>query len=346
METVRIEVKPGAPVRITSVGGDLRLTGCDTARIEAQAGRRGGLRASSRGDSVELSCDGGCLIFLPSDAAVEIGTIGGDGRVTDLTGVLKIDSVGGDLRLRRLGAASVGRVGGDLLAQRLRGDLDVESTGGEARLEKVDGDVRLGSVGGDLRAGGLGGSLHSKVHGDVVAALAAPGGSSSHVRADGDVIVRVPVGASLRADLRAEGEVRVDSSGERTRSGASTTVTLGRGEATLEVAAGGDLLFAETSPGAPADLAGAISSQVEAALQEAQMNLDAAFGEGSFQASDLGERVRRTLERALGGEATRERPSASLETERERELILTMLAERKITADEAEALFRALEASD
>jgi len=43
METTRMELKPGATVRIVSVGGDLRLTGCDARRLEAKAGRGGGL---------------------------------------------------------------------------------------------------------------------------------------------------------------------------------------------------------------------------------------------------------------------------------------------------------------
>jgi hypothetical protein len=80
MDTARIELKPSSLVRIVAIGGDLRLTGADSQRLEAQAGRRGGLRVSTKGDGVELTCDGGCL--PPAGCRVEIG-VAGDDRVTD-----------------------------------------------------------------------------------------------------------------------------------------------------------------------------------------------------------------------------------------------------------------------
>src|SRR3990170_4013275 len=119
MDTARIELKPSSLVRIVAIGGDLRLTGADSQRLEAQAGRRGGLRVSTKADGVELTCDGGCLVFLPAGCRVEIGRIAGDGRVTDLTGPLTIGTVEGNLRLRRLSSVSIGQVRGDLQAQRI-----------------------------------------------------------------------------------------------------------------------------------------------------------------------------------------------------------------------------------
>src|SRR3989304_4559710 len=143
MDTARIELKPSSLVRIVAIGGDLRLTGADSQRLEAQAGRRGGLRGSTKGDGVELTgdggglgflpagcrggrrvwtggdgveltCEGGCLVCPPAGCRVEIGRIAGDGRVTDLTGPLKVDSVEGDLRLGRLGTVRPGEGQGNL----------------------------------------------------------------------------------------------------------------------------------------------------------------------------------------------------------------------------------------
>jgi hypothetical protein len=79
MDTAHMELKPGTHVRVLAIGGDLRLTGGDARRLEAKAGRRGGLRVTSHGEAVELTCESGCLIFLPSDCAVEVGTVGGTG---------------------------------------------------------------------------------------------------------------------------------------------------------------------------------------------------------------------------------------------------------------------------
>src|SRR3990172_2552667 len=239
MDTARMELKPSSMVRIVAIGGDLRLTGADSQRLEAQAGRRGGLRVSTKGDGVELTCDGGCLVFLPAGCRVEIGRIAGDGRVTDLTGPLRVDSVEGDLRLRRLGTVSLGEVKGDLQVQRIRGELSGESVGGDARLEKLEGDLRLGSVAGDLRLTALEGSLEAHVGGDASVSFAPRGGTRSVLEADGDVKLRVPLGVSLRAELKAVGDLRVEATGSRVPGGGSMTLILQDGGGGLTAGAGG-----------------------------------------------------------------------------------------------------------
>ena len=343
MEMTRMEIKPGATVRIVSVGGDLRLTGCDARRLEAKAGRGGGLRVSTRGEAVELTCESGCLVFLPSDCAVEVGAVSGDGRVTDLAGPLKVGTIGGDLRLRRLRSASIGNVGGDVLAQRVRGQFQLEAAGGDARLEKVHGQVRLGSVGGDLRAVGLEGSLEARVEGDANVSLAVRPGTQSSLHTGGDILCRLPPDSSLRAELEAKGEVTVDGAEGLTRGAESFALTLGAGEATLRATAGGDLAVVVTAHADPSDWAGAITAEVEAALSEAE--LDADLGEGGLLASDVGEHVRRALDRALRSAPPRGREELDPvpDMERERQMILAMLADRRITAEQAEALFRALQ---
>jgi hypothetical protein len=348
MDTARVDLKPASLVRIVSIGGDLRLTGADSPRLEAQAGRRGGLRVTTKSDAVELTCEGGCLVFLPSRCRVEIGRIAGDGRLTDLTGSLKVESVEGDLRLRRLAGVSLGHVKGDLLAQRLRGELSAQSTGGDAHLEKLEGDLHLGTVGGDLRVTSLEGSLEARVGGDASVSFTPRSGSRSVLQADGDIKVRVPVGASLHAALRADGDLRVEASGSQMPGDGSVDVTLQQGDAELSVAAGGDLLFHETAHADPSDLAGAITAQVEAALYQAEAELGPEAGEEGALATAVTDQVRRALDRALRRDREETTPpiEPSAGTERERQMILNMLADHRITADQAEALFRALEASE
>jgi len=345
MDTARIELKPSSLVRIVAIGGDLRLTGADSQRLEAQAGRRGGLRVSTKGDGVELTCDGGCLVFLPAGCRVEIGSIAGDGRVTDLTGPLKVDSVEGDLRLKRLGTVSLGEVKGDLQVQRIRGELSGESVGGDARLEKLEGDLRLGSVAGDLRLTALEGSLEAHVGGDASVSFAPRGGTRSVLEADGDVKLRVPLGVSLRAELKAVGDLRVEATGSRVPGDGSMTLILQDGAAELTAAAGGDLAFTETAHADASDLAGAITAQVEAALYEAEAELDTGFGEQGALATAVSDQVRRALDRALRRDRDEAVPptEAAADPENERQIILTMLADHRITVDQAETLFRALE---
>jgi hypothetical protein len=349
METAKVDLKPGARVRILSVGGDLRLTGSDTARLEAQAGRRGGLRVKTRDEVVEVLSASGCLVFLPSDCPVEIGTIGGDGRITDMISAVTIGSVGGDLKLRRLGEIAIETAGGDLMAQRVRGRLHVVSLGGDALLDRIEGDVSLDSVGGDLRVRSLVGSIQAAAGGDVALSLAPSAGSRSKVQARGDLTCRIPSDASARILVAGGGSVRIGIGEEQGSEGGSRTVVLGSGEAELELRSSGDLAVLGALEADTSDLADSITSQVESALHEAEIEIDAEFGEGSFETREIGEQVRRALDRAL--RPTRSwSPAASpaepvVDLSAERALILKMVADGHISAEEAESLFRALEAS-
>lgn len=338
MDATQLDVKPGTRVRIPSIRGDLRLTGGDVARLEAQAGRRGGLYTASHGDEIELTCSSGCLVFLPPDCPVEIVEVSGDARVTDLQAPVSLGSVGGDLRLRRLSSVTVGSVGGDLMAQRLSSGLSVDSAGGNVRLNRIEGDIRMRTIAGDLDGSALDGSLQVQVGGDASVSLDPQAGSNSSLRVGGDVALRVSTEASVVVELRAGGDLSLSSAGV-TRSGdKSASVTLGAGESRLTVEAAGNLTFSGSSRIPGSDLASVITAQVEAALAEVEADLDV---EVDSRTRGVGEQVRRVVERALrprqGGEPS---PAPG---ERERAMILQMLADGRITAAQAEGLFQALE---
>jgi hypothetical protein len=151
----------------------------------------------------------------------------------------------------------------------------------------------------------------------------------------------------LKASLRAQGEVRLEAEGTRSPGEGGVELLMGDGQAELTARALGDLSFAEASASDPSDLAGAITAQVEAALYEAEAELDAEMGPDSQRASEVGERVRRALDRALRREREEAIPAAEApELEQEREMVLHMLAEHRITVDQAEALFRAMESNE
>lgn len=293
MDSANIDLKPGARVRIASIGGDLRLTGCDARRLEAQAGRHGGLRTVVRGDEIELTCTSGCLVFLPSDCPVEIVEVAGDARVTDLRSPVRLGSIQGDLRLRRLSGADVESVAGDMLAQRVSSGLRVLSAGGDVRLNRIGGEVRLGSVGGDLDVSSLDGSLEARVGGDASVGIEPRPGTTSFLQAGGDVVLRVPAQASVVVELQAGGDLQAAEAGVGSD---SATLTMGAGEARLTASAGGDLVFRGADSTPRADLASVITAQVEAALAEVEADLEVDL---ETQASGVGEQVRRVVERAL-----------------------------------------------
>jgi hypothetical protein len=101
--------------------------------------------------------------------------------------------------------------------------------------------------------------------------------------------------------------------------------------------AGGDLALVVTANADPTGWAGAITAEVEAALYEAEADLDADLVEGTVSAAGVGEQVRRALDRALRPPSPRDgedvEPGSGID--RERQMILSMLAEKRITAEQA-----------
>ncbi len=89
METLKIDVGDKPQVRITSIGGDLRLTGREGAQLEAHAPVDGKLSVTKEGEVVVINCRSGCLVFLPADSQVQAETVGGDMRAIGLGAELK-----------------------------------------------------------------------------------------------------------------------------------------------------------------------------------------------------------------------------------------------------------------
>lgn len=303
MEILSLETGETPRLRITTIGGDLRLTGREGRTIEAQAARRGGLALHPHGDGFELACQSACLVFLPPGAQVEVAAVGGDARVTGVSGPIHIETVGGDLLLRRVGTIVIQRLGGDLSASRVDGDFSAEWIGGDAKIEQVDGQVRLASVGSDLVLQSADQGVEAVIGGDVRLRFAPRPGTHSAIQAGGDLSCRLPDEASVRLRLRAGGDLELSPRWRREQAGDAVVAELGAGEATIELSAGGDLKVGGVDAGMwtalDMDLGEQIRSRVEAEMEAAMAQVEASLE--AMEASSLGidtERLARNLRRS------------------------------------------------
>lgn len=374
METIKLEVGESPKVKITAIGGDLRLSGRHDTQFEAQAPERGTLTVDQDGDQIQVACRSGCLIFLPAAAKVEVEQVGGDARVIGLTSELMIKTVGGDLSLRRVARSTFELIGGDLHARQVNGDLTVDRIGADAVAEKVEGDVRLRSVGADLVLHKVTGTVDATVGGDASLSLSPQTGSSSVVTAGGDLSCRLPEDVSAKITMTAGGDMAMPTEVERLSENGKTVIRLGEAEASIELTAGGnlwlrvgkrDMDFAE-------DFVGSVMGELDARLAEMEARFNA-IGAGmyTFDAERIGERVRRSVERArrkavkaqaraakraeryarkhgrthtitIGGP----KPSGPAVSDEERMAILRMLEQKKISVEEAEQLLKTLGGED
>jgi hypothetical protein len=310
-----------------------------------------------------------CDISCPVGATLTIEHASGDLRVTQVKGTLAVNTVNGDAALHDVGPVMIKSVQGDLSLRDAGGDVQIEVVRGDAKLKRVAGSVTLNKVAGDLIANDLGGGLAvSNVGGDASLQTSLAAGQAYTVKAGGDVILRVSGGGGqFVLDCKGDLRVRLPMT-NWTGNDRSATGTYGDGSAQVTLMANGDLLVLPGAAGAASFDPDVLSEQVEAMIESAmsqfesqmsqvQRDLEQRFGKFDKQAGKAAERAARSAERAkrraeraagswsfsFGRPPVPPVPPAEPVSDQERLMILKMVEEGKITADQAAQLLSALE---
>ncbi|HWQ05475.1 MAG TPA: DUF4097 family beta strand repeat-containing protein [Longilinea sp.] len=138
-----------------STDRDLELHGWDKPEVAITVSREGDLQTRTEGDYLIIESRSDLDVWIPGSIQVTVKKVEGDADIENLTGLLAVVGVGGDLDLNNIADTSVDGVGGDLDAKKVS-SMDVKSIGGDCSLQRIDGAVRIASVGGDLDADSLG----------------------------------------------------------------------------------------------------------------------------------------------------------------------------------------------
>ena len=178
-------------------------------------------RGGRERDAVDIT------IVVPSGTTVkatsftaEIIVLGrcGTADVASAAGVIRLDEVDGDLRLRYgNGTASAQRVSGSVESRSGSGSVTLGSVGGSINAACGSGRIEVGAVHGDVRArAGSGEAQLSEVHGDVDV-LSGSGGFS----------IGLPAGLRARLDVTTgSGRVTSDLPIEDAPSGDGASITV------------------------------------------------------------------------------------------------------------------------
>jgi hypothetical protein len=361
----RIPVSPKANIRIESVSGDLRLVGWDNDEILLKADDEQSLTVQQNDDLVSIFCQDDLSLNVPKHASFHIQSVDGDMSVRNLTGVLDVDTVSGDVALREVGQVVIGSVESDFSLRGAQGDVIVKSIGGDASLREVDGSLTLDSVSDDLAVRGVGGNLNVNVDEDVVVYLDPKPGQQYYVLAGDDILVVLPPDANATLSLHGD-DISVDWPGVDPEDKTSRTVVLGDGSAKINLNAGGDVVVTSRPDAAESaseygNFAGMMFDWGDFGRnlgQDISRRAQEAAERAARKAEAAGRRAERQLERQFGKHAGRraerfswswdsnqmpKAPRADPVSDEERMTILRMLAEKKITSEEAEKLLSALE---
>lgn len=331
-------------VNARHIGGDARFEDVQEILLGALGGdlsalSAGKLKASSMGGDVDLR----------KIEAVDFGAVGGDLRVDDCK-TLGVEVVGGDATIRNVeGEARIRSVGGDLSGRDCQGALVVDACGGDASLRLIADQVYKLSAGGDLEL-------------RVLELSSDPARFDLEANCGGDLRLILPNGISVELEiLSGSGDIDLRLDGEvLRRDSRRVAVRLGDGLGKVRLRAGGDVSVDDGSGGHMRSEDMGVEGPANSWLwhhRPSQEFIDQKVSEGLRMAQQqlkrMAERLDAKRERLEYDAGLHAEPSgfdsagisaqasggASAE---ERALIEKMLAEGRITREEADSLFDVL----
>ncbi|RAQ97042.1 DUF4097 family beta strand repeat-containing protein [Thermogemmatispora tikiterensis] len=227
------------PVEVLACGNSLQARRLGVLRVRQGIG--GDARLSEL-DEVDIDHIGGDLEVRQARRRCEVGNVGGDCRLEEnAEAELLVGNVGGDLRVAQAQSLHAGNVGGDVFIQAVAAaGVELGNVGGDVSGVVLAGPLRLGHVGGDVDLREIGGAVEaSAIGGDLSLAGTFPGGSHTHLRVGGDARIVLPEQASVKIEAVVCGSV--SGVGEPIPDGSAFSLTYGEGAAILELQVGGDL---------------------------------------------------------------------------------------------------------
>ncbi|HEY3473876.1 MAG TPA: hypothetical protein VGK56_04655 [Anaerolineales bacterium] len=351
-------------IHIGAIDGDLSVVGWDGEDILIKTDEEE-LTLQQNGDSVSFSCTDDVSLRIPRDATLLIQRVGGDAAVRGVLGNIEIKEISNDLSMREVGSVAIDSISADFSLRGAKGNLYLKSAGGDVSLRDVEGNITLDSVADDLALRGARGNVKVNVGEDVVVYLEPKADGAYSITAGDDILLVLKPNANVTLTMHGD-EIEVQWPGvENQEDVTERTLVLGNGSAKISLNAGGDIRVTNDAEagnsaedfgnfaGMNFDWSGfgeRISRQVEQATARAAKRAEEAARRVERHAERHARRWGRNVkvggwnwETGPRGVPTPPSPPSEPVAEEERLAVLKMLAEKKITAEQAEQLLNALE---
>jgi len=351
-------------IKVDVIGGDLSVMGWDGADILVK-GDEDELHIEQNNDVVTLSCDGDLSLRVPKASVFEFKKINGDASVRGLLGNIEIREITGDLSVRDSGSIAIDTIRADFSLRNAKGNLYIKNAHGDVSIRDVEGTVILESVADDLALRGAHGNVNVNVGEDVVVYLEPKPDGEYYVNAGDDILLVLSPNTNATLTIQGD-EIDIDWPGiENDKDVTERMVTLGNGSAKITLSAGGDVRVSNRADagesaaefgnfaGLNFDWSGfgeRISRQVDQATRRAQQRAEEAARRAERHAERHARKWNANVKVGrwnwdLNSQNVPPPPPPPSEpvAEEERMAILKMLAEKKITAAQAEELLAALE---
>lgn len=318
----------------------------------------------------------GNLVLTDVESA-HIEKVGGNFSVKNASGEIYLEKINANLVVDEVASFHCEKVGGNATVRNVQGEVYLTKTGGNFRAEGIAGQMQFEKAGGSLIARSV------KVNGDIKAGgdirlIDFDFGDDLELHAGGEVELEVAEGfAGANLEFRSGGHKIIIKAGDvdMTISDSILEYQLGEKNRTLSASAGGNVSLTEGFD-LEEDIIGDLSSYfayeesafselIQERVESATRRADARVRVAEKRLGQIQDRVEKkrgfNVDLNVGGRSisfTSDAPSAPSAppappmtrpagkkgaTDEERLMILQMLQEKKISVDEAEALFKALE---
>lgn len=351
---------------IDRIGGDISVVGWEGNEVLVKADDDE-VTIEQNGDEIRMSFDDDVSLRLPKASSLTFTHVGGDAAIRGIIGDISIREISGDLSMRDVGSVSIESIQSDFSVRGVRGDLYVKSARGDMSIRDVDGNVNIESVSDDLALRGARGNIKVNVGEDVVVYLEPRDEGEYTVTAGDDILLVMPPSANATVTMQGD-DIDVQWQGvEEIRDVTQRVVMLGTGAARIMLNAGGDIRLSDrANAGESADEFGnfaGLNFDWSGFGERISRQVEQATARAAKRAEEAARRAERHVERQArrwtgrvnfgpgpswdfgpkGMPTPPGTPKSEPIADEERMTILKMLQEKKITAEQAEQLLRALE---
>ncbi|HFQ95783.1 MAG TPA: hypothetical protein ENK30_04350 [Anaerolineae bacterium] len=313
-----VEVRCKGPLTIQPASdGQLGVMGVGQSRVEQTE------------DRVIVRGNGPVSIKAPENVVLSLN-VHGPVKVATLPSVrLQVQNVTGPLIIDAIGDLSFDRITGPVIATDIRGDIQGRQIKGPITLKRGRGDIHIENAIGPLTVDAIAGDVDLTLRGDAFIHPTGDREQTVRIRSRDSVYLTLPADARVQGHVRAGEGVRVELD-QGSMTDAEVTLTPGEGEGpviTLDIEAEGEVYLGPNPP--------ATAPQPEYTKTTGKGWLARIFE------SLGGSEPRPTSQprpRPRSAPSSAPKPGVS----DEQAMILKMVAEGKITAEEADKLLEAL----
>ena len=380
MKQISIPVKPDTKLNIIAAD-DLSVEGLEGNLMVAVFTESDSFRYTEGVGKSEIRVTSSCRLQIPPSMTVTLQKVGGDASINNLSSRMIIGKVGGDLIIQNIPGASVEMVGGDFSIKNSTEAVEAARVGGDLFATTIQ-SLSSRAVGGDVFCKQVTGMVNLVAGGDVDLSLASPVLPPLSVTAGGDIDLILPADARGQLELHSRSQsIEVHAAGQQGEwETEQVSLPLGEGGNLLHLDAGGDILVTDqgqfdhdfedlfSSPiedwrsfgarledqirqtiGASMESIKWATRNASRASEKARMKAEKArrkVGSSGVTIDSTGinvDRNGRSVGFVFGTPDAPKTPPRSGPTDEERLLVLRMLQEKKITAEEADKLLSALD---